>query len=80
MEQWIKFFPLLPEYDDTTGLVVAILFYLFVPGIVVGAVDVALVLTVVLSPAASILSLAGSAYTICGIIFAVMRYMGKEIR
>lgn len=80
MEKWIKYFPFMPEEKDTGKLVLAILFYLIAPPIAAGAVGFVLGLTVILLPLSFVVGLAASAYTILGIVFAVMKYLGREIK
>lgn len=80
MEKWIKYFPLMPEEKDTNKLVLAILFYLFVPPIAAGIIGFILGLTVILLPLSFVVGLACSAYTILGIVFAVLKYTGREIK
>ncbi len=79
MKTLIKFFPFLPRTKDTGILILAVIFYLFVPpivGIIIGAL---LGVTIILLPLASVVGMVVSAYTIMGIIFAIMSYQGKEI-
>ena len=80
MEKWIKYFPLMPEEKDTNKLVLAILFYLFVPPIAASIIGFILGLTVILLPLSFVVGLACSAYTILGIVFAVLKYTGREIK
>ena len=80
MEKWIKFFPLMPEEKDTNKLILAILFYVLVPPIAAGAIGFVLGLTVILLPLSFVVGLAASAYTILGIVFAVLKYLGREIK
>ena len=80
MEKWIQYFPLMPEEKDTNKLVLAILFYLFVPLIAAGIIGFILGLTVILLPLSFVVGLACSAYTILGIVFAVLKYTGREIK
>jgi vacuolar-type H+-ATPase subunit I/STV1 len=77
--QLIKYFPLMPAAKETGKLILAIAFYLIVPGIVASIVDGILIITLILSPLAAIVSLLGTVYTVLGIIFAVMSYMGKDV-
>ena len=61
MEKWIQYFPLMPEEKDTNKLVLAILFYLFVPPIAAGIIGFILGLTVILLPLSFVVGLACSA-------------------
>lgn len=79
MQTLIKFFPLMPERNDGGKLALAILFYLFVPSIVGSIIGFILGLTVILLPLAFVVGLVVTAYTVMGIVFAVMRYSGREI-
>ena len=79
MNKLIKFFPLLPAEKDTGALILAILFYMFVPGIVAMVVGALLGLTIILLPLSFVVGLVASVYTIMGIVFAVMKFCGKEI-
>ena len=73
----MKFFPLMPREQDTASLIWAIVFYIFVPPIVCMFIGAILGLTVILMPLSFVVGLAGSAYTIMGIVFAILNYAGK---
>ena len=87
MEKLIKLFPLLPQPKQTGKLIGSIIFYAFVPGIVVvpvaAIIGFLLGITIILAALAPVtgfvIGLAGTAYSICGIVFAIMKYLGKEI-
>lgn len=79
MEKLMKLFILLPQPKDTAKLVWAILFYIFVPPIVAGLIGMILGFTVILVPLAVPVGLAFSAYTIMGIVFSIMSYMGQDL-
>lgn len=79
MDKWIKFFPFMPEPKDTNKLIIAILFYVFVPSIVGSIIGFFLGLTIVLLPLAFVVGPAVTAYTVIGIVFAVLRYMDRKI-
>ncbi|MBQ8605759.1 MAG: hypothetical protein IJ408_03400 [Clostridia bacterium] len=79
MDKLIKFFPFLPEEKDSGKLVIALLFYLFVPGIAAGIIGFICGLTIILIPVAFIAGLAGTVYTVMGIVFAIMKYMGQSL-
>ena len=78
MDKLIKFFPFMPEGKDTTKLILAILFYIFVPPIPCAIIGFILGLTIILSPLAILVGLVGSAYTIMGVVFAIMSYTGNK--
>ncbi len=78
MNKLIKFFPLMPTPKDTGKLILAILFYLIVPGIVGGIIGFILGITIILAPLALIVGLAVTAYTIMGVVFAIMSYTGHD--
>ena len=48
--------------------------------IAAGAIGFVLGLTVILLPLSFVVGLAASAYTILGIVFAVLKYLGREIK
>ena len=78
MNNLLKFFPFLPEAKNVGKLVLALLFYGYVPvfasGIVMG-----LGITVILAPPASIASLAILLYGVAGVALSVLKYMGIEL-
>ena len=69
----IKYFPLMPGEKETGKLILAIAFYLIVPGIV------ATIVGVILFPVAMIIGLLGSFYMVWGITFSFLSYMGKNV-
>lgn len=75
----IKYFPLMPAAKETGKLILAIVFYLFVPGLVGTIVGAILGITIILLPLTPVVGLLGTVYTVLGIIFAVMSYMGKDV-
>lgn len=79
MEKLIKLFPLLPDVKDTTKLILSIVFYVLVPGIAIPVTIIILALTVILAPLVPVVPFVASAYSIMGIIFTIMKYLGKEI-
>ena len=79
MEKLIKLFPLMPAAKDGGKLAVAILFYVFVPWLVSLVIAIVLGITIILSPRAVLVGLVGNAYTIMGIVFAIMSYCGKPL-
>lgn len=79
MDKLIKFFPLMPEEKDGGKLAVAIIFYLFVPSIVGSIIGFILGLTVILLPLAFVVGTVVSAYTVMGIVFAIMKYSGHDL-
>lgn len=78
MNKLIKFFPFLPAQKDTGKLILALLFYAFVPGIVGSIVGFILGLTIILAPLAIVVGLALTAYSIAGIVFAIMTFTGHD--
>ena len=78
MKSLLKFFPLMPAEKDTGKLVLAILFYLFVPSTIGAIIGFILGLTIILLPLAFIVGTIVSAYTIAGIVFAVLCYAGQK--
>ena len=77
--QLIKYFPLMPAAKETGKLILAIAFYLIVPGLVGTIVGAILGITIILLPLTPVVGLLGTVYTVLGIIFAVMSYMGKDV-
>ena len=88
MEKLMKFFPLLPEEKDTTKLIWAIVFYVLVPSpvavIIATILGMILGITMILLPLAPVvggaLGLAGTVYSVMGIVFAIMKYTGTKIK
>ena len=78
MEKLIKFFPFMPQPMDGGKLALAILFYLFVPGIAGGIIGFIMGLTIILLPLTTLVGIAVTAYTVMGIVFAVMSYNGHD--
>lgn len=78
MDKLIKFFPFMPTEKDGGKLALAILFYVFVPSIAGGILSVVCTITVILSPVALLLPLVALAYTVMGIVFAIMCFNGKD--
>ena len=78
MNNLLKFFPFLPEAKNVGKLVLALLFYGYVPvfasGIVMG-----LGITVILAPPASIASLAILLYGVAGVALSILKYLGIEL-
>ena len=72
----LKFFPLMPAEKDTAKLVWAIVFYVVVPPIAVAILGALLAITIVLP---FVVGIAGSVYTIFGIVCAILSYMGKDL-
>ena len=79
MEKLLKLFPLMPQPKEASKLVWAILFYVFVPPIISMIIGALLGVTIILMPLSFVVGLASSAYTIMGIVFAVLRYCGKDL-
>ena len=79
MDKLIKLFPFMPEPNDSTKLILAIVFYLFVPPIVSMIIGAILGLTIILLPLSFIVGLLSAVYTMCGIVFAILRYTGQKI-
>ena len=80
MEQIKKFFPFMPTKDDVTTLVKAILFYMFVPGIIGGVLGFILGLTVILIPLAFIVGAVLGMYGLAGIVLAILSFAGIELK
>ena len=76
METLLKFFPFMPEKNDTGRLVLAIFFYLFVPSIVATILSSLLLFTIALP---TIIASLSPIYTIMGIVFAILSYTGTEL-
>jgi hypothetical protein len=79
LEKIIKYFPLLPEEKNTGKLVLALLFYVYVPFLATAIVGGILGATIILIPAANILSVAGTLYAIAGILLSLKNYLNIEI-
>ena len=79
MEKLIKFFPLLPEEKDGGRLALALVFYICVPPLVSTIVGFVISLTFILFPVALLIGFAASAYTIVGVVFSILKYLGKDI-
>ena len=77
--QLIKYFPLMPLEKETGKLILAIAFYLIVPGLVGSVVGAVMGITLILLPLTPVVGLLVTVYTVLGIIFAVMNYMGKDV-
>ena len=75
----IKYFPLMPAAKETGKLILAFAFYLIVPGLVGTIVGAVMGITLILLPLTPVVGLLGTVYTVLGIIFAVMSYMGKDV-
>ena len=80
MENILKFFPFMPDKDDVSKLVIAIIFYLFVPGTIGSIVSILLTLTIVLAPLGIALASALGMYSLAGIAFAVIKFLGIELK
>lgn len=80
IEKIKKFFPLMPAKDDATKLIIAILVYFFVPGIIAGIIGFICGLSIILLPIAFVVGTVAFAYTVVGIVLAVLNYLGKEIK
>ncbi len=79
MDKLMKLFILMPEAKNTGKLVLAILFYAYVPSIVAGIVSTFLALTLILAPTAMVVSSALGLYAVLGILLSIMKYNGKEL-
>ena len=79
MDKLLKFFPFLPEKDDGGKLAIALVFYFLAPSAACAVVGFVLGLTIILAPVGILVGLAGSAYSIMGIVFSIMKFCGKEI-
>ena len=79
METLLKFFPFLPKGKDDKALIISLVFYLLVPPIAGTLVAIVLGMTIILAPLAAIVGLAASAYTIMGVVFAILSYCGIDI-
>ncbi|MBR6509371.1 MAG: hypothetical protein IKT38_02055 [Clostridia bacterium] len=78
MNKLLKFFPLMPAPKEESKLIWAIVFYVLVPPIVAMILGFILGLTIILLPLAFIVGLAASAYTVMGIVFAILCYTGHD--
>ena len=79
MDKVLKFFPFMPEEKDTGKLVIAILIYVLGIPFVSGILGFILGLTVILAPVAVLLGLACSAYSLAGLVFAILCYVGVDM-
>ena len=79
MEKLLKFFPLMPAAKDTAKLVWAIVFYAIVPPVAATIVGAILGVTIILAPLAFVVGVAASAYTVFGIVCAILSYIGKDL-
>lgn len=77
MDKYLKFFPLMPAPEQTDKLIWAIVFYFVAIPAISAIICFVLGLTIILAPLGIILGLACSAYSITGIIFAILCYTGQ---
>lgn len=75
-----KIFILIPEEKATGKLILALLFYVYVPFLATGLVGSILGVTVILIPVAALVSLVGNVYALVGIAKSVLAYMGKDLK
>ncbi len=75
IEKIIKLFPFLPTKNDTTNLIISIVFYLLAPSAAAGILGVLLFWTVFVP---FVVGLAASAYSIIGIVFAILGFIGHD--
>ena len=78
MNDLLKFFPFLPEEKNVGKLILALLFYTYVPVIASGIVG-ALAVTVILAPPAAIAANAILLYGVAGVAMSILKYMGKDL-
>ena len=79
MDKVLKFFPFMPEEKDTGKLVIAILIYVLGIPFVSAIVSFILGLTVILAPVGILLGFACSAYSLAGLVFAILCYVGVDM-
>lgn len=75
-----KIFILMPEEKNVGKLILALLFYVYVPVIAAGVVGGILGVTIILAPAAGVISTACMLYSLVGIAKSVLAYMGKDLK
>ena len=78
MKDLLKFFPFLPEEKNVGKLILALLFYTYVPVIASGFV-MGLSVTIILAPPATIASTAILLYGVAGVAMSILKYMGKDL-
>ena len=79
MEKIMKLFPVMPGYKEGGKLVLAIAFYVIAPLFAFMIVAVILGLTIILSPLVAVAALVLALYSLMGIIFAVMGFIGTDL-
>lgn len=79
LNKLIKCYLFMPAEKDTTKLILALAFYLLGAPIAAGIVGAILGLTIILSPLSLLIGLVSFAYTVSGVVFAILSYTGKPI-
>lgn len=75
-----KIFILMPEEKNVGKLILALLFYVYVPVIAAGVVGGILGVTIILAPVATLVGLVCNVYALVGIAKSVLAYMGKDLK
>jgi hypothetical protein len=75
-----KIFILMPEEKNVGKLILALLFYVYVPALAAGLVSGILVATFILAPVAALVGLVCNVYALVGIAKSVLAYMGKDLK
>ena len=80
MEALKKYFPLMPEEKNVGKLILALLFYVYVPTLVGGLLVSVLGLTVILAPVGAMASFVCTVYGLVGVVKSVLAYLGKDLK
>jgi hypothetical protein len=75
-----KIFILIPEEKNVGKLILALLFYVYVPVIAAGVVGGILGVTIILAPVAVPVGFVCNVYALIGIAKSVLAYMGKDLK
>ena len=75
-----KIFILIPEEKNVGKLILALLFYVYVPFLASGLVGGILAVTVILAPVAALVSFVCNVYAVVGVVKAILAYMGKDLK
>ena len=75
-----KIFILMPEEKNVGKLILALLFYVYVPSIAAALVGGILAVTFILAPVAALVGLVCNVYALVGIAKSVLAYMGKDLK
>lgn len=79
MDALKKLFILMPGKKETGKLILALLFYVYVPFLASGLVGGILAITVILAPVAALVSFVCNVYAVVGVVKAILAYMDKDL-